>query len=418
MSELSSTAPKLVVIGNGMAGVRAIEELLAASPENYQITVIGKEPYGSYNRIMLSPMLAGETSQQDIMTHDRDWYKSRNITLLAGEEYSAQLIERGHKQVLLNNGERVPYDKLLIATGSNPVKIPLPGHQADGVLCFRGIADVDEMMSRSLTGGNAVVIGGGLLGLEAANGLVKRGMKVSVIDLAPYPLCNQLDADAATLLQAEMESKGIEFHLGVKSECILTTDGDSPTVSGLRLSNGTEIKASMVVMAAGIRPNTTLAKESGIASKRGILVNDCMQTFDPNIYAIGECVEHRDMLFGMVEPLFEQAKVVANHLALHGVASYRFKAPATRLKVSGISLYSMGQYQLTEADEGDHELLTYHDPAAKVYKKLVIINHQLVGVVLYGDTQDGPWYHDLIRDKVDIRSFRSGLIFGRKPEAA
>lgn len=418
MTETPSTASRLVVIGNGMAGIRVLEELLAADPDSYQITVIGKEPYGSYNRIMLSPMLAGETSQQDIMTHDRDWYADRDIRLLAGEEFAAQLIERGHKQVLLNNGERIPYDKLLIATGSNPVKIPLPGHEADGVLCFRDIKDVDEMLERSKQAGSAVVIGGGLLGLEAANGLVKRGMKVSVIDLAPYPLCNQLDADAACLLQKELESKGIEFHLGVKSERILTTDDETPKVAGIRLDNGLEILASMIIMAAGIRPNTLLAKESGIANQRGILVNDCMQTFDPNIYAVGECVEHRAMVFGMVEPLFEQAKVAANHLAQHGVASYRFKAPATRLKVSGISLYSMGEYQLTEADEGDHELLTFRDPFSKIYKKLVIKNQKIIGVVLYGDTQDGPWYHDLIRDGVNITGFRSGLIFGRKPEAA
>lgn len=418
MTETPSTASRLVVIGNGMAGIRVLEELLAADADSYQITVIGKEPYGSYNRIMLSPMLAGETTQKDIMTHDHDWYKDRGIKLLAGEEYAAQLIERGHKQVLLNNGERVPYDKLLIATGSNPVTIPLPGHKADGVLCFRGIKDVDEMMERSQEAGSAVVIGGGLLGLEAASGLVKRGMKVSVIDLAPYPLCNQLDEDAARLLQAELESKGIEFHLGVKSERILTTDDEAAKVAGIRLDNGLEIPASIIIMAAGIRPNISLAKESGIVNRRGILVNDCMQTYDPNIYAVGECVEHRSMIFGMVEPLFEQAKVAANHLALHGAATYRFKVPATRLKVSGISLYSMGEYQLTETGEGDHELLTFRDPSAKIYKKLVIKNQKVVGVVLYGDTQDGPWYHDLIRDEVNISDFRSGLIFGRKPEAA
>lgn len=418
MTEKPSLASKLVVIGNGMAGIRVLEELLTSGANHYEITVIGKEPYGSYNRIMLSPMLAGETSQNDIMTHDRDWYTDRGIRLLAGEEYSAALIERGHKQVLLNNGDRIPYDKLLIATGSNPVVIPIPGHTADGVLCFRGIKDVDEMLARSQQSGSAVVVGGGLLGLEAANGLVKQGMKVSVIDLAPYPLCNQLDAEAACLLQAELESKGIQFHLGVKSECILTTEDYNPKVTGIRLDNGLEIPASMVIMAAGVRPNIQLAKDSGIVNRRGILVNDCMQTYDPNIYAVGECVEHRSMIFGMVEPLFEQAKVAANHLALHGAASYRFKVPATRLKVSGISLYSMGEYQLTEANKGDQELLTFRDSSANVYKKLVIKNQQIVGVVLYGDTQDGPWYHDLIRDEVDISGFRSGLIFGRKPEAA
>lgn len=418
MSDTSSTAPKLVVIGNGMAGARALEELITSAPEGYEITVIGKEPYGSYNRIMLSPVLAGETTQQAIITHDFYWYEQHNVSLLAGEDYAAKSIDRTRKVVNLNNGESLAYDKVLIATGSNPVLIPLPGHQADGVLCFRGIRDVDEMLERSQSGKTAVVIGGGLLGLEAASGLVKQGMDVSVIDLAPYPLCNQLDAEAATLLRAELESRGITFHLGVKSECILTTDEEEPKVTGLRLGNGHEIPADMVVMAAGIRPNIQLANNSGIATNRGILVNDCMQTYDPNIYAVGECVEHRGITFGMVEPLYHQAKVVANHLALHGAATYRFSTPATRLKVSGISLFSMGEYNITEQNNDEFEILLLKDPSSAVYKKLVINNNKLVGVVLYGDTQDGPWYHDLIRDEVDISGFRSGLIFGQKPEAA
>lgn len=427
MTETPHTLPRLVVIGNGMAAIRALEELLTAAPGAYDITVIGKEPHGSYNRIMLSPVLAGESSQQEIMIHDPDWYAEQGMRLLAGEDHAVVEIHRGHREVETRNGTRIPYDKLLIATGSDPVRIPLPGHEADGVVCFRNIADVDAMLARCRPGRPAVVIGGGLLGLEAASGLAKRGMEVSVIDLAPYLLCNQLDGEAAGLLQQELESRGIRFYLGAKSKAVLTrsVDRQPDEVSGLELDDSTRLPADMVVMAAGIRPNIQLAQDAGLSCNRGILVNDCLQTYDPSIYAIGECVEHRSLTFGLVEPLFEQAKVVANHLACHGVASYTYLKPATRLKISGINLYSMGEYQPNDApstddkadDEAAYEVIYLRDPGAAVYKKLVIRDNRLVGAVLYGDTQDGPWYHQLMREQQDISSFRSALVFGHKPAA-
>ncbi|MEH6813210.1 MAG: FAD-dependent oxidoreductase [Motiliproteus sp.] len=412
---------KLVVIGNGMASIRTLEELLQAAPDAYQITVIGREPFGSYNRIMLSPMLAGETTREEIMIHDRPWYEEQGIKLLAGDEYEAILIDRRHKQVQLRNGDKIDYDRMLIATGADPIRLPVPGSDAEGVLCFRGIRDVEAMLERSEEGQHAVVIGAGLLGLEAANGLSKRGMKVTVIHRARYPLNRQLDQEAAQLLQQELESRGIEFRLGVNTHSILTkTDAQGlHQVTSLKLDSGEILAADMVVMATGIRPNIELAHNSGIECNKGILVSDCLQSFDPAIYAVGECVEHRAVTFGLVEPLFEQARVCANHLASHGVASYTYLKPATRLKVSGISLYSMGDYDLNPKKEGeDIELITLRDPAANIYKKLVIKDDRIVGAVLYGDTVDGPWYHELMRDEQDISRFREGLIFGREPEDA
>ncbi|MCW8886215.1 MAG: FAD-dependent oxidoreductase [Motiliproteus sp.] len=420
-NKTNSLPLKLVVIGNGMASIRTLEELLQAAPDAYKITVIGREPFGSYNRIMLSPMLAGETTQEEIMIHDRPWYEEQGIELLAGDEYEALHIDRSNHQVQLRNGDKINYDRILIATGADPIRLPVPGADAEGVLCFRGIRDVEAMLERSRDGQHAVVIGAGLLGLEAANGLVKRGMNVTVIHRARYPLNRQLDKEAAQLLQRELESRGIEFRLGVNTHSILTKpddDGNQEVIS-LKLDSGEILPADMVVMATGIRPNIELAHNSGIECNHGILVNDCLQSFDPAIYAVGECVEHRAVTFGLVEPLFEQARVCANHLASHGVASYTYLKPATRLKVSGISLYSMGDYDLSPDKDGDDiELLTLKDFSAGIYKKLVIKENKLVGAVLYGDTVDGPWYHELMRDERDISRFRDGLIFGQEPEDA
>lgn len=411
---------QLVVIGNGMAGIRAVEELLQSAPDDYQITIIGKEPYGSYNRIMLSPVLAGESTIPQIVTHDYAWYEQRGITLLAGEEHEAVRIHRGSREVETASGARIPYDRLLLATGSNPINLPLPGADAEGVLCFRGIRDVNSMLSKCQQGQHAVVIGAGLLGLEAANGLAKQGLQVTVIHLDAYPLNRQLDQQAAGLLQQELESRGIVFRLEALTQCIHTEMDDEGTshAKSVELKSGEVIPADLVVMAIGVRPEVSLAKVSGLETNRGILVNDAMQTFDPAIYAVGECIEHRGMTFGLVEPLYEQAKVCANHLSSHGFASYVFKEPATRLKVSGVSLFSAGQFDLTTDADPSVETIHYQDLTSGIYKKLVLQNNQLVGAVLYGDTQDGPWYYDLLRDGTNISPFRSGLIFGRKPEAA
>lgn len=403
--------PNLVIIGNGIAGIRTLEELLAACPERYRITVIGKEPFGSYNRIMLSPVLAGEATLNEILIHDRPWYEAQGIELLAGDDYEAEVIDRVRHQVVCRNGRRIPYDRLLIATGSEPAILPLPGHEAEGVMGFRGIRDVERMQQVAERGGSAVVIGAGLLGLEAAHGLNRLGMSVTVVHRAHHLLNRQLDPEAAGLLQRQLEARGIDFRLGANSRRILTAAG---RVAGLELDDGERCPASLVVMAAGITPNTALARRSGLACNQGILVNDCLQTFDPKIYAVGECVEHRHTTFGLVEPLFEQARVCANHLAAHGMASYSYLKPATRLKVSGISLFSMGDFDPTEAADGV-ELIHYRDPGMGIYKKLVIRDDRLVGAVLYGDTGDGPWYHELMRDGADLAPLREGLIFGRAP---
>ena len=402
--------PNLVIIGNGMAGIRTLEELLSAAPDRYQITVIGKEPFGSYNRIMLSPVLARETSLDQILIHDRPWYQEQGIELLAGDEYEATFIDRVRHQVVCRNGKRISYDRLLIATGSDPLLLPIPGADSQGVLGFRGIRDVEKMQQFADGGGQAVVIGAGLLGLEAAHGLHQLGMEVTVIHRAEYPLNRQLDSEAATLLQQALEARGIRFRLALNSRQIHHRGG---RVSGLELDNGECLPARLIVMATGIVPNIELAKNSGLECNRGIRVNDCLQTFDPKIYAVGECVEHRNLTFGLVEPLFEQAKVCANHLAAHGVASYSYLKPATRLKVSGINLFSMGDFDNRDYDV---EPIHYRDPASGVYKKLLIRNNLLIGAVLYGDTADGPWYHELMRDGVDLTPYRDGLIFGRPPE--
>ncbi|MEH6648600.1 MAG: FAD-dependent oxidoreductase [Motiliproteus sp.] len=438
--------PNLVIIGNGIAGIRTLDELLSAVPDHYQITVIGNEPFGSYNRIMLSPLLAGETDIEQILIHDRDWYREHEIELLAGEQHEAVAIDRLHQQVICRDGYRLSYDRLLIATGSTPITLPLDvtdltdsrsarnqtatisltPSQITGVLGFRGIRDVERMRQLAQAGGSAVVIGAGLLGLEAAHGLNQLGMDVTVIHRSGYPLNRQLDKEAALLLQQQLQERGIKFRFRVNSQQLLSRNG---RVCALQLDGGEQLAASLVVMAIGISPNTALASSSGLHCQQGILVNDCMQTYDPKIYAVGECVEHRNTTFGLVEPLFQQASVCANHLAGHGVASYRYQQPSTRLKVSGINLFSMGDFDPQpatavlnsegfEGDKNSAELIHYRDLSTGVYKKLVIRDNRLVGAVLYGDTADGPWYYQLMQDQTDLQPLRSELIFGQPEQTA
>ncbi|HEY5716946.1 MAG TPA: FAD-dependent oxidoreductase [Motiliproteus sp.] len=410
--QASAMKPQLVIIGNGIAGVRLLEEVLAACPDRYRITVIGNEPFGAYNRIMLSPLLAGEAAMEQILIHDCDWYAQQGVQLLAGVHYQAEQIDRVRHQVVCANGQRVPYDRLVLATGSQPAILPIPGAHAKGVMGFRGVRDVEIMQQAAQEGGRAVVIGGGLLGLEAAHGLNRLGMQVTVVHRSKHLLNRQLDEEAAGLLQQNMEARGIAFRLGVNSRAVQTTNG---LAQGLELESGEQVSASLIVMAAGIQPQIELAQVSGLRCGRGVLVNDCMQTFDPKIYAVGECVEHRNLTFGLVEPLFEQARVCANHLAAHGVASYRYQESATRLKVSGIQLFSSGDFS---GNRSDTQAICYRDPGAGIYKKLVLSDNRLVGAVLYGDTEDGPWYHQLIGDQTDIAAWRGLLMFGREASMA
>ncbi|MES9972013.1 MAG: nitrite reductase large subunit NirB [Candidatus Thiodiazotropha sp.] len=394
---------KLVLIGNGMAGVRTLEELLKLAPDAYEITVFGAEPHPNYNRIMLSPVLAGEKSVTDIVLNDRDWYGENAISLKTGDAVTR--IDRVARQVVSESGETTAYDRLLIATGSNPFIIPVPGHDKPGVIGFLDIADVEAMLEAAGRYKKAVVIGGGLLGLEAANGLLKNGMDVTVVHLMDSLMERQLDKPAAGLLKASLETRGLHFLMQAQTAEIT---GDE-RVRGVRFADGSEIEADLVVMAVGIRPNMTLAQDAGIHCDRGIVVSDTMQTFDPRIYAVGECVQHRDICYGLVAPLFEQAKVAANHLANLGIARYEGSITSTKLKVTGIDLFSAGEFNEEEGDE----TLVLQDPGAGVYKKLVLRDNRIKGAVMYGDTLDGTWYFQLLREGTDISAFRSTILFGQ-----
>ena len=395
--------PRLVLVGNGMAGMRAVEELLELAPDRYEITVFGSEPRGNYNRILLSPLLSAEKTLDDIMLNPVDWYAERGITLHAGRKVTR--IDRARSVVVTDDGFEQPYDRLLLATGSNPFMLPLPGANLPGVLSYRDVDDVDAMIAAAESGQHAVVIGGGLLGLEAAYGLERRGMNVTVVHLLDTLMERQLDPTAAALLKTSLEARGLKFKMPAATDAILGAD----RVRAVRFKDGEEIPADLVVMAVGIRPNVELAKTSGIVCDRGVLVDDTMQTFDPKIYAVGECVQHRGACYGLVAPLFEQAKVVANHLAEMGIARYRGSQVSTKLKVTGIDLFSAGDF----IGGKDTDELTFQDAARGVYKKIVVRGNRIQGAVLYGSTVDGPWYFQLLRDGTDISDFRDNLLFGQ-----
>ena len=397
---------RLVVIGNGMAGVRTVEELLKLEgASRYAITIIGDEPYGNYNRILLSPVLAGENTIDDIILNTPEWYEENGIELIAG--VAATGIDRAAREVELADGRRVPYDRLVIATGSRPFILPVPGNDLEGVIGFRDIADVETMIEAAKKYRHAVVIGGGLLGLEAANGLMKNGMDVTVVHLMDTLMERQLDRTAGEMLRRSLEERGMKFVM--PAETTELVDDGSGRVKALRTKDGQEIPADLVVMAAGIKPNVTLAKEAGIHCERGIVVNDYMMTYDPRIYAVGECVQHRGVTYGLVAPLYEQARVLANHLGGRGWMTYEGSVTSTKLKVTGIDLFSAGDFL---GRPGCDEIVM-HDPAGGTYKKLVLNGNRLAGAVLYGDTVDGSWYFQLIREETDISDIRGRLILGQ-----
>ncbi len=395
---------KLVVVGNGMAGIRTLEELLKLAPDLYEITVFGAEPYPNYNRILLSPVLTGEQSVQDIVLNDEDWYVRHGIRLLLNRKVVG--VNRARRTVLADDGSETPYDRLLLATGSNPFILPVPGSGLDGVVAFRDIGDVNRMIEASARYRHAVVIGGGLLGLEAANGLAARGMDVAVVHLGEALLDRQLDGGAAAMLRRSLEARGLKFLLGRQTREIL--GGADGRVRALRFADGAEIPADLVVMAVGVRPNTELAERCGLHVNRGVVVSDTLQTYDPRIYAVGECVSHRGTAYGLVAPLYEQAKVAANHLALHGIGRYEGSVTSTRLKVTGIDLFSAGDF----AGGLQTESITLADMPGGVYKKLVIRDDKLVGACLYGDTADSAWYVRLIREGRRIGALRERLMHG------
>ena len=397
---------KLVMIGNGMAGVRTLEELLKLAPELYDITVFGAEPHPNYNRILLSPVLAGEQSFEEIVLNDLSWYADNNIRLMLNRKVVA--IDRKKRIVTAEDGSTAEYDRLLIATGSNPFILPVPGNKLHGVIGYRDIADTQMMIDTAKTHSHAVVIGGGLLGLEAANGLKLRGMDVTVVHLADWLMERQLDKTAGKLLQTALQERGIHFRTNEQTEELM--DNGEGRVCAVKFKSGDVIPADLVVMAAGIKPNTELAEKSGIPCNRGILVSDTLQTYDPRIYSIGECANHRGTAYGLVAPLFDQAKVCANHLAQLGFARYQGSVTSTKLKVTGIDLFSAGEFMGAEGTE----TITLSDPIGGVYKKLVIKDDILVGACLYGDTADGGWYFRQVKENANISQIRDHLMFGEQ----
>ncbi|MEM7462198.1 MAG: nitrite reductase large subunit NirB [Pseudomonadota bacterium] len=399
---------KLVVIGNGMAPGRMLEYLLEADPHRYEITIFNAEPRVNYNRLMLSPVLSGEKTYEDIITHDDDWYAVHGITLHKACKVTE--IDRDKKTVTAETGVTQAYDRLVIATGSSPFIIPLPGNDLDGVLTYRDLDDVHNMLLAARGGGKAVVIGGGLLGLEAAAGLKAQGMDVTVLHLMPTLMERQLDAAAGYLLEKAFEELGVTVITKANSQEILADNGK---VAGIKLDDGTELDASIIVMAVGIRPSSELAKLSGLEVNRGVLVSDDMRTSDPDIFALGECVEHRDQCYGLVAPLYEMAKVISDQL-LGKASEYTGSVTATKLKVTGIDLYSAGDF--AEAD--DREEIVLRDGAAGIYKRLVLKDNRIIGAVLYGETADGPWFFDLLKKQTDITQMRETLIFGQAYQGA
>ena len=411
---------RLVLVGNGMAGVRALEELLKIAPDLYDITVFGAEPHPNYNRILLSPVLAGEQTVDEIILNPLAWYADHHITLHLGKKVVK--VDRSKRLVIADDGQggeiTADYDRLLIATGSHPFILPVPGKDLQGVIAYRDIADTETMIQTATTHQHAVVIGGGLLGLEAANGLMLRGMQVTVVHIMPWLMERQLDDVAGGMLRKSLEERGLKFMIGAQTQALIgdADGGKAGRVMAVQFKDGTEVPADLVVMAAGIRPNTTLALSMGLLcandGRGGIVVNDTLQTTtDPRIYSVGECAAHRGIAYGLVAPLFEQGKVCATHLAQFGIGRYTGSQTSTKLKVTGIDLFSAGNFMGGTPEQGFEEIVM-SDPFGGVYKKLVIQDDKLVGAVLYGDTVDGSWYFKLLREGRKIGDIRDKLMFG------
>ena len=391
---------RLVIIGAGMASGRMLEHLLDAAPDAFDITLFNGEPRGNYNRLMLSPVLSGEKTYDQIVTHDDDWYAARGITCRFGEPVVA--IDRKARVVHSNQGS-AEYDALVIATGSAPFMIPVVGRDLPGVVTYRDLEDTNAMIEAGLAGRDAVVIGGGLLGLEAAAGMAARGAKVTVIHLMGHLMERQLDPAAGYLLQRDLESRGIKVHCKGATKAIM----GHGRAEAVLLEDGSVYPADLVCMAVGIRPETRLANDAHIEVERGITVDDAMRTSDPHIYALGECVEHRGQLFGLVAPLYDQAKVLARSL-IGEAAEFSPVQTATKLKVTGCDLFSAGDF----AEGEGREDIVFRDPGRGIYKRLVLENDRIIGVVMYGDTADGSWFYGLLKDGTDISAMRDTLIFG------
>jgi len=394
---------KLVIVGNGMAPGRMLEHLLDKAPGRYEVTIFNAEPRVNYDRIMLSPVLSGEKDYEQIIIHGDGWYIKNGITLYKGHKIVA--IDRAAKTITSDKGVTAAYDKLVIATGSVPFILPVPGNNLPGVLSYRDLDDVQAMLLAAQSRSKAIVIGGGLLGLEAAAGLKERGMDVTVLHLMPTLMERQLDPAAGYMLQRELESRGIKVVTKASTKAIV----GERKVEGIELDDGRIIPATLVVMAAGIRPNAWLAKDAGVAANRGILVDDHMQTSDPDILALGECAEVGGHVYGLVAPLYEMARIAAAKLAGEDVPGFVHNDTPTKLKVTGIDVFSLGDF----ADGEDREEIVLRDAAAGVYKRLILKENRIVGTVLYGETADGAWFNDLKKKAIDISEMRDTLIFGQ-----
>jgi len=392
----------LVIVGNGMAAARLVDELAKTALGRYAVAVIGDEPRLAYNRVLLSSVLAGETGSHEIELRPADWWRHRGVTVRYG--YRVTEIDVGRRELKIAGEESMEYSKLVLATGSTPLRLNVPGADLAGVHTFRDTRDVDLLLTLAAAKKRVVVIGGGLLGLEAAYGLAKAGAPVTLLHLMDRLMERQLDAPAADLLKMLVERKGIRILLNASTKCI---HGDGH-VQAVELADGSRIEADAVIFAAGIKPNVALAKEAGIAVNRGVVVNDVMQTSSSDIFALGECAEHRGTCYGLVEPAYEQARVLARHLAGRP-AAYQGSVVSTNLKVSGVSVFSAGDFMGGEGSES----LVLSDRRRGTYKKLVIADGRLTGAVLIGDTVDALWYLELIRNRDKVAAIRTDMMFGR-----
>ena len=398
-----STQKHLVIIGTGMAGGRLLDELMQLDRSKYKISVFGEEPHPNYNRIMLSPLLAGDVTADQIILNSLDWYQEHGITLYKNERITG--IDCEQKTLVSQQGTELSYDELVFATGSLPFRVPTPGDHLKNIYLFRTIEDVDAILTAAQSAENAVVIGGGLLGLEAAYGLAIKGVHTTVVNRAPYLLNRQLDAESGEMLRETLLEKGIDTRLDNQVDAFL---GDE-CVSGALLGSGEILKADLVIIAIGITPNTALAQSAGLNVGRGIIVDDSLCTSNACVSALGECIEHRGETFGLVAPIWDQAQLLAERLVFGNETQYASKAVPTKLKVSGVDLFSAG---LVDAEQGDRTL-TLKDPTHRAYRKLILRDQRIVGIVLFGDVQDGNWYFELLEQQTKVDDLLPHLLYGK-----